>query len=149
MSEWRRAVPGDADALADLERAANLVALGHVFPADRYPFPWEGVRERWGATLAEPGVVVEVIEGEGRLEVFVAHDGLTLRHLAVHPDRWGEGLARVAVERALAAGATRLWCLVDNHRARAVYDHLGYVETGSSRQAPWPPYPTELELARP
>ena len=52
------------------------------------------------------------------------------------------------MERVLAAGATRLWCLVDNHHARAVYDHLGYAETGSSRQAPWPPYPTELELER-
>ena len=148
MSEWRRAVADDVDALTDLERDANLVALAHVFPPDRFPFPWDGVRERWAATLAEPGVVVEVLAGEDGLEVFVAHDGVTLRHLAVHPDRWGEGLARVAVERALAAGATRLWCLVDNLQARAVYDHLGYRETGTSRQAPWPPYPTEVELQR-
>jgi GNAT superfamily N-acetyltransferase len=148
MVEWRRARPGDADALTDLERDANLAALGHVFPPERFPFPWEGVRERWGAILAEPGVVVEVVDGDGRLEVFLAHDDTTLRHLAVHPDRWGEGLARVAVERAQAAGALLLWCLVDNHRARGLYDHLGYVETGRSRQAPWPPYPTEIELTR-
>ncbi len=147
MPEWRRAGPGDADPLTDLERDANLAALGHVFPPDRFPFPWDGVRERWAATLDEPGVVVEVVEGAGRLEVFLAHDGVTLRHLAVHPERWGTGLARVAVERALAAGASRLWCLVDNHRARGLYDHLGYEETGRSRQAPWPPYPTEVELA--
>jgi len=148
MTEWRRAGPADADALADLERDANLVALAHVFPPGRYPFPWEGVRDRWAATLAEPGVVVEVADGEGRLVAFLAHDGETLRHLAVHPDRWGEGWARAGVDRAQAAGAVRLWCLVDNHRARAVYDHLGYRETGARRRAPWPPYPTELELAR-
>ena len=148
MSEWRRAGAADAGALADLERDANLVALGHVFPPDRFPFPWDGVRDRWVGTLAEPGVVVEVVDGEGRLDAFLAHDRVTLRHLAVHPDRWGEGLAGVAVERAVAAGATRLWCLVDNHRARDVYRHLGFRETGASREAVWAPHPTEIELAR-
>ena len=148
MNEWRAAGPDDADALTDLERDANLVALAHVFPPDRFPFPWDGVHDRWAATLAEPGVVVEVVDGDGRLDAFVAHDGVTLRHLGVHPERWGQGLAREAVQRASAAGATRLWCLVDNLRARGLYDHLGYHETGSSRQAPWPPYPTEVELTR-
>lgn len=148
MSEWRRAGVDDTDALADLERDANLVALRHVFPPDHYPFPWEAVRERWAATLAEPDVVVEVVDGVGRLEAFLAHGGSTLRHLAVHPDRWGEGWARVAVERAAAAGVTRLWCLADNHRARALYERLGFRETGASRSAPWPPYPDELELTR-
>ncbi|WP_432479818.1 GNAT family N-acetyltransferase [Nocardioides sp. GXQ0305] len=148
MTEWRAAGVADADALTALERDANLVALAHVFPPDRYPFPWDGVRERWVATLQEPGVVVEVVDGDGRLDAFVAHDGVTLRHLGVHPDRWGQGLARAAVDRAAGAGATRLWCLVDNHRARGLYDHLGFAETGGSRQAPWPPYPTEVELSR-
>ena len=144
---WRPATAVDADALADLERDANLAALGHVFPPDLYPFPWDGVRERWAATLGSSEVVVDVVDGDAGLDVFLAHDATTLRHLAVRPSRWGEGLARTAVERAWAAGATRLWCLVDNHRARAVYDHLGYAETGGRRQAPWPPYPTEVELA--
>ena len=148
MTDWRRAGADDAVALADLERDANLVGLAHVFPPEQFPFPWDGVRERWSATLDEPGVVVEVVDGSEGLEAFLAHDGTTLRHLAVHPDRWGQGLARTAVERAAAAGAHRLWCLVDNYRARALYEHLGFRETGGSRQAPWPPYPTELELAR-
>jgi len=148
VAEWRRAGADEAAPLADLERDANVVALAHVFPADRFTFPWEQVRARWSATLTEPGVVVEVVEGTARLEAFVAHDGTTLRHLAVHPERWGQGLAREAVDRAAAAGAHRLWCLVDNHRARAVYDHLGFRATGSSRSAAWPPYPTEVELAR-
>jgi GNAT superfamily N-acetyltransferase len=148
MAEWRRAAAPDAAALADLERDANLVALAHVFPADRFPFPWDAVRDRWAATLDEEGVVVEVVDGEGRLDAFLAHDAVTLRHLAVHPGRWGQGLAREAVERAAAAGATRLWCLVDNTRARAVYDHLGFRATGARREAAWPPYPPEVELTR-
>ena len=58
--------------------------------------------------------------------VFVAHDGMTLRHLAVHPDRWGRGWRGSRSSGGPGRrGGTRLWCLVDNHRARAVYDHLG------------------------
>jgi GNAT superfamily N-acetyltransferase len=148
MSEWRRAAATDASALADLERAANLVALAHVFPPDRFPFPYDAVRDRWATTLADPAVVVEVVEGDGRrLEAFLAHDGDTLRHLAVHPDAWGAGLARAAVSRAVAAGATRLWCLTENVRARGLYRHLGWRETGRARECPWPPHPTEIELA--
>ncbi|QZY27996.1 GNAT family N-acetyltransferase [Nocardioides coralli] len=143
--DWRRAGRGDADALADLERAANLVALGHLFPPAEHPFPYAEVRERWLATLDDALVTVEVVDGEGHLDAFVAHDPLTLRHLAVHPDRWGSGLARAAVTRARGAGATRLWCLEGNHRARGLYEHLGWRPTGCSRAATWPPHPLELE----
>ena len=149
MAEWRRAGTADADALAALERDANLVALAHVFPPDRFPFPYDAVRDRWAATLAEPDVVVEVVDGDGRLDAFLAHDAATLRHLAVHPDRWGDGLAREGVERAALAGANRLWCLVDNHRARALYEHLGWRETGERRRAEWPPHPVELGYGLP
>ncbi len=148
MSEWRPASTGDALLLADLERDANLVALGHVFPPAAHPFPYDGVLARWRSLLAGD-VTVEVVEGAGRLDAFLAHDTTTLRHLAVHPDRWGCGLASSAVARAVAAGATRLWCLVDNARARRLYDHLGWRPTGQSRTAEWPPYPVEIEYGAP
>lgn len=147
MSEWRRALEADAGALTGLERDANLVALAHVFPPEQHPYPYDAVRERWLATLAEARVVVEVVDGPGRLDAFLAHDEHVLRHLAVHPDRWGDGLAREAVERASGRGASRLWCLADNHRARGLYAHLGWRETGATRRAVWPPHPVELELA--
>lgn len=147
MSDWRRAVPADAGRLADLEREANLVALAHVFPPDTHPFPYDGVLARWRAVLADDAVVIEVVEGE-ELDAFVAHDASVLRHLAVRPTRWGQGLARAAVARALAAGARRLWVLVDNHRARGLYDHLGWRPTGLTRAAEWSPYPTEMEYTR-
>lgn len=148
MSEWRPASSGDARLLADLERDANLAALGHVFPPAAHPFPYDGVLARWRTLLADD-VVVEVVEADGRLVAFLAHDTTTLRHLAVHPDRWGEGLASSAVERAVVAGATRLWCLAQNERARSLYDHLGWRPTGQSRSAEWPPYPIEIEYAAP
>ncbi len=148
MSEWRPARTGEARLLTDLERDANLAALGHIFPPAAHPFPYDGVLERWRSLLAGD-VVVEVVAGEGRLDAFLAHDSTMLRHLAVHPDRWGSGLASSAVVRAVAAGATRLWCLADNDRARGLYEHLGWWVTGQSRSAEWPPYPIEIEYAAP
>jgi GNAT superfamily N-acetyltransferase len=134
--------------LRDLEREANLVGLAHVFPG--LPFPDEGVLERWRSTLVEPGVTVLMTDA-----AFTCwDDDGRLRHLAVHPDRWGTGLAREGVELAVSAirAAGRvpvLWVLVANVRARALYEHLGWVETGRSQPAEWPPYPTEVEYRLP
>ena len=103
----------DAEALRDLERAANLVALAHVFPPDEFPYPDQAVADRWRATLADPTVRVDVVDGPHGLRVFAAYDATTLRHLAVHPDDWGTGLARAAVARAtaaIAAGGSRGRC---------------------------------------
>lgn len=159
QSWFRPATTADAVALRDLEKAANLASLGHLFPPERYPYPDEGVLARWVRALAEPGVRVEVVDGPGRLLALAAYDATTLRHLAVHPDEWGTGLGRATVERAVAriaaGGAERavLWCLEENTRARGLYAHLGWRETGRTRPAEWPPYPIEgeqyLRLRRP
>jgi GNAT superfamily N-acetyltransferase len=147
---WRTAAPGDAVALRDLERAANLVGLAHVFPAQEFPFPDEAVLARWRTTLAEPGVTVLMTDA-----AFTSwDDDGRLRHLAVHPDHWGTGLAREGIELAVtairAAGRTpTLWVLAANHRARRVYEHLGWEPTGREREAEWPPHPSELELRLP
>lgn len=141
---FRAATPADAVALADLERDANLVALAHVFPGT--PYPWDDVRKRWEQALADADVQVEVSGPPERLDVYVCWDPTTLRHLAVRPERWGSGFARQAIERAVGAG--RLWCLVENHRARGLYAHLGWRPTGLERRAEWPPYPREMEYAR-
>ena len=93
--------------------------------------------------------MVDVVEGETGLVAFTAYDATTLRHLAVHPARWGSGLGRAGVERAAAAiaagGADEaiLWCLEANHRARDLYRRLGWEETGERRRAEWAPYPVE------
>lgn len=148
LARFRLATPADADALTELERAANLVALAHVFPPDEYPYPVDDVRARWQAVLAEPGVTVAVADDGGRLDAFVAFDRHVLRHLAVHPDRWGTGLARRAIDWATARMENpRLWCLADNTRALGLYEHLGWRPTGRTQHAEWPPYPTEVELA--
>lgn len=150
---FRPAGAADAPALRDLEREANLVGLAHVFPTADFPFPDDAVLARWRRVLAEPGVRVEVLEAmDGAdLSCFVAHDATTLRHLAVHPRRWGSGMARTAVSRAVSrirAGGhePRLWCLAANHRALGLYRHLGWEPTGVERRSEWTPYPVEREL---
>ena len=144
MEIFRAATPSDAVALTDLERDANLVALAHVFPDT--PYPEDGVRARWELTLLDPDVWVAVCGPATMLDAYVCWDATTLRHLAVRPERWGNGLARRAIER--AAGVSRLWCLVENHRARGLYEHLGWHPPGRERSAEWPPYPREKEYAR-
>jgi GNAT superfamily N-acetyltransferase len=154
---FRQATTQDLPALLDLEREANLAALGHVFPPDRYPYPDGDVLARWALVLDEPGAAVVVRDdpdGDGRLDVLAAYDATTLRHLAVRPDRWGAGLASTAIETVLQAmdrqGTTvaQLWCLEENHRARRLYEYLGWRATPDRQTAPWPPHPTEMRYTR-
>jgi GNAT superfamily N-acetyltransferase len=151
---FRDATLDDLSALRDLEREANLAALGHVFPPDRFPFPDDDVLARWALVLDEPGVVVRVAEADGSLVAVAAYDDSTLRHLAVRPDHWGNGLASSAIETALHAMDVRgctiasLWCLEENHRARRLYEYLGWRATDDRREAPWPPHPTEMRYTR-
>lgn len=155
--ELREATTEDVVALRDLERAANLAGLAHVFPPERFPFPDDAVLSRWVLVLEEPGATVLVgdVDADPGIDVLVAYDDRSLRHLAVHPRRWGRGLARSAVATAVQAMARRgtgeaeLWCLAENDRARRLYEHLGWTATADRRPAPWPPHPMELRYVRP
>lgn len=155
MTAWLRATDADAPALTELERVANLAALGHVFPPDRYPFPGDDVLARWHLVLADPDAETWLATQGETAVGFVAYDSATLRHLAVHPDAWGTGLGRAAVELATGAISARgadtaeLWCLADNSRARGLYEHLGWVPTTDRQEAPWPPHPTEMRYTLP
>ncbi len=151
---FRSATYVDLVALRDLERAANLAGLGHVFPPERYPFPDDDVLARWALVLEDPTVDVLVLDGDDGLVACAAHDDRSLRHLAVHPDHWGHGIATAAIGAALhamdrrGAALAELWCLERNHRARRLYEHLGWRSTADRRPAPWPPHPVEMRYTR-
>lgn len=147
MSTWRRAGADDVVALRDLERIASRTGLAHVF--GQLPYPDDDVLARWALLLEDPTVVVEVVEDDQGMVALTAHDGSTLRHLAVRPDHWSAGLGREGFIRAQDAGARRLWVLADNGRARRLYESLGWAPTGESQECPWQPFPTELEYAAP
>lgn len=141
---WRQADEADLLDLMELERDANVAALGHVFPG---PFPEDDVLARWAIMLDSGQVRVDVVHAAGGLVAVAAYDDSSLRQLAVHPTVWGNGLARQGVQRAIAAigaGAT-LWCLEQNYRARGLYEHLGWSVTGHQQECVWPPHPKELE----
>ena len=61
---------------------------------------------------------------------------------------------RTAIETVLHAmdrrGTTiaQLWCLEENHRARRLYEYLGWRATRDRQSAPWPPHPTEMRYTR-
>jgi putative acetyltransferase len=152
-NRFRKATPEDAHSLLQIERAAAIAALGHIFPPGMYPFPYDEVLAKWQDTLAEPGVRVLVLDDDadtGRLVCSVAHDERLLRHLAVHPSRWGGGLARAAMDAAVAEMSDpRLWCLADNDQALGFYEHLGWRRTGRTQAAEYPPFPDEVELVLP
>jgi GNAT superfamily N-acetyltransferase len=156
---FRIATKDDLIPLAELERAANLVGLAHLFPPDQYPFPFDDVLARWRLVLDDPTAVVLVTDqahATGKdprgdaLVAYVAYDDDTLRHIAVHPEHWGHGVATAGVGVALRGMAQRgrehawLWVLQENHRARRLYEHLGWQPTDEHREAPWPPHPREI-----
>jgi ribosomal protein S18 acetylase RimI-like enzyme len=157
----RHATDADLLALAELERDANLAGLAHVFAPERHPFPFDSVLARWRLVLDDPATVVLVLDAGHRpgpragLDLYLAHDHETIRHLAVHPARWGRGLAATAMAAAVADMARRgtrdasLWVLEENERARRLYERLGWAATAERRDAPWPPYPTEMRYTRP
>jgi RimJ/RimL family protein N-acetyltransferase len=153
---FRKARDDDLVALMELERTANLAALDHVFPPDRYPFPADDVLARWRLVMDDPAATVMVADDPASdgLIACAAYDDTTLRHLAVRPDHWGQRLATHAIETALDAMDRRggtlasLWCLQENHRARKLYEYLGWRATGDSREAPWPPHPVEMRYTR-
>ena len=144
---FRDAVIGDEDGLTLLERTANLRALAHIFPPEKYPFPTDDVRERWRTLLRDPSVRVGVSEDADGISSFVAFDPGQLRHLAVRPDLWGSGLAEAAVDWAVDRATTqRLWCLEKNSRALGFYERLGWTRTGRRQRAEYPPCPALIEL---
>ncbi|MBM6405790.1 GNAT family N-acetyltransferase [Phycicoccus sp. CSK15P-2] len=109
------------------------------------------MRQRWVEALADPEVAVEVLDDEehpGLVVAFVAFDEAEVRHLGVHPRYWRRGHARKALGVATSRMVDpRLWVLERNHRARSMYEHLGWAPTGRSRPAEFPPFPVEVELA--
>lgn len=153
---FRLAHESDLSSLRDLEREANLAGLSHVFPQELYPFPDDAVLARWRIVMDDPSTEILVADDEtGRgLIAYAAYDASTLRHLAVRPDHWGQGLATTLIEASLEAlelrGCTTasLWCLQENRRARRLYRHLGWRATDDVREAPWPPHPSEIRYTR-
>lgn len=122
----RRAQSTDVPRLADLD--------GHAGP-----FPWS--RQRLQQSLTQgPGTEALLLEDPAQLFGFILYscslDEGTVLHLAVHPDRQGQGVGRellnAGLERMRVRGMLR--CLLEvrcsNAVARGLYRNVGFVEDG-------------------
>jgi GNAT superfamily N-acetyltransferase len=140
----RRSGPEEAERHFEIQRAASLAALAHVYPPDRYPFPDDDVRRRWPEF---PGTVL-VAELEGIVVGVAAVDGCRLDGFYVLPEQWGSGVAAELHDAALAAlpdcPEIRLWTLDENHRARRFYERHGWRLNGETRVVPFPPNPLDV-----
>ncbi len=137
------ALPPDFRLLAEIQEAASLAGLAHIFPPDEYPFPRAEVLARW---RDYDGEVFVDEEGLG----FAATGEEWLNGLYVRPEAWGSGVAGRLHDRAVAAlraaGVTtaRLWVLEHNERARRFYERRGWYLDGTVREVPFPPNPIDV-----
>ena len=147
--EIRRAVPGDALAIAEAEVASWRAAYADLMPAAYLAALSEHDRaETWRADLEKHGE-------RGRKRTWLAEDGGSvlgfslaglqtgapaglglLYFLYFRPEAWGEGLAAPFMERVIDdlrdQGVTmaQLWVLAENQRARRFYERLGWRPDG-------------------
>ncbi len=150
----RRARADEAEVLFEIQRAASLAGLGHVFPADRFPYPDEAVRANWEAVVAEPGRHALVAETDGEATGAAAIEGDWLNGFYVRPERWGSDVAPALHDAALelirgsGAASAHLWVLEANTRARSFYERRGWRENGTTRVVEYPPHPVDVGYRR-
>jgi RimJ/RimL family protein N-acetyltransferase len=143
----RRAAPGDAVAIARVHVASWKAGyrgvlpddyLDALAPEDRIPV-WE---ELLGATGSAPFTVFVAVDDDEAVVGFASlrpaeEPGVTpLGALYVDPNAWNRGfggqLLDAVTDFARAGGDTEvsLWVHPENRRARAVYEHRGWIDTG-------------------
>jgi GNAT superfamily N-acetyltransferase len=129
--------------LAEIQEAASLAGLAHIYPPERYPFPREAVLERWRSYTGE-------IFLDPQHRGFSAIGDEWLNGLYVRPEWWGSGVAGELHDRAVAAlreagvATARLWVLEANGRARRFYERRGWAPDGSTRVVEYPPHPLDV-----
>ena len=134
----------EAETHFELQRAASLAGMSHVFPPDRYPYPDAAIRERWRSF---PGQVL-LAEEDGVPVGVAAVDGCWLHGFYVRPESWGTDVAVTLHDAALAAIAdcpdVKLWVLEANQRARRFYEKRGWRPNGETRVVEYPPNPLDV-----
>lgn len=113
-------------ALADAEeqvhrRLANPASFGVLVQEEGEPVAMALVLQ----ALAQDGASRDPLPG-------LAHVSM----VAVHPERWGQGLGGVVLDLALLTASKRgfthaqLWTHETNHRAQRLYERLGWAASG-------------------
>jgi GNAT superfamily N-acetyltransferase len=148
--EIRPARGDEARALADVQEAASVAGLSHIFPSHLYPFPRDAVLERWTEMLADPDASVLVAERDDAVLGLAAVRPEWLDGLYVRPEAWGDGVGRrlhdeaVSLLQSWGHARCHLWVLEHNDRARRFYERLGWRENGDTRVVPFAPNPIDV-----
>jgi putative acetyltransferase len=135
-------VTHDPERCFEVQRAASLAALHHIYGDE--PYPDDEIRERWRRF---PGTVLTV-ERAGEIVGVAGVEGEWLHGFYVLPEWWGTGVADELHAAAVGRGAARLWCLEENHRARRFYEKRGWRLNGETRVVEYPPHPLDLGYVR-
>ena len=146
----------DAAAVARLWTAANIARHAETgLPLG--PVAGGGAAEaeqQVNRRLADPATFVVLVEDDGELVAMALvlqaldQDGASpdpvpgLAHIsmvAVHPDRWGQGLAALVLNmahddaRKRGFARAQLWTHETNRRAQRLYERLGWVASGRTK----------------
>lgn len=150
MTVLRDARADEATLIAEIQERASLAALGHIFPPERYAFPRDDVRARWGDALEDQSARVIVAEVQGEPVGVASVRAEWLVGLYVVPEQWGTGVAdalntrALEIVRELGSAHCNLWVLEDNARARRFYERRGWRQNRATQVVPWPPKPVEM-----
>lgn len=146
----RLAEADEAEVLFEIQKAASLAGLAHIFPADRFPYPDGPVRDRWLVVVGGQSHQALVAETNGEAVGVAAIEGAWLNGFYVRPERWGSNVASALHEavvdliRRSGAAKAHLWVLEANTRARRFYERRGWCENGTTRVVPYPPQPLDV-----
>lgn len=147
MSVLRPLTLDDLTDLLEVQREGAVLALGHLFPQERYPFSVERIGARWTREVADPGTDCFAVVADGRLAGFAATRGDQLLHFGTAVRTWGTGLADLAHDDVLAhlrcQGHASAWLRVfdENHRAVRFYVRHGWRATDETSRSSFAPHP--------
>lgn len=124
--------PATADDAA-FARTTHHAAFREV--VERQFGPWDEARQDafFDSFWRQGGTEIVELDGArcGYLDVVEHDDHVQVREIVLHPDVLGRGIGTELLGGVFARGKpVRLGVLLENHRARALYERLGFTETG-------------------
>ena len=130
----RRAVPGDAGRLAEIEVFNYRLNFYPMFLDDRFYFAELTVERLAARYAARPEWTANtLVYDDGAVKGFVRLDGAEIAKLFVEPALQGHGIGAALLDRAAALGGRSLWALEKNAGALRFYARHGFVPTGERK----------------
>jgi GNAT superfamily N-acetyltransferase len=126
--EITEAQPGDAGAIAAIHIEARRVAMPYL----PQPHTELETHEWFSGTVCDRPFAWWVARCGGEVIGYMLLDGEDLDHLYIHPDRQGQRVGSLLLEKAKSLSPQRLvlWTFQQNVRARRFYEARGFDAVG-------------------